>query len=120
EAGVLLDDRGEALRSFDACIRVDALPAEEEAKVIARTHRLDLRAKPVERIAMDASEQPAITPFELGPSGREVTAQDPSLVLDREQRWLGRLRRVAQLPVAGPAGDRSDRRRPVNVETATQ
>ena len=45
----------------------DALPLEEEAQEVARGHGLDLRAQPLDRVVMDAGEQPALAPFVASP-----------------------------------------------------
>ena len=41
----------------------DALPVEQEAQEVARRHGLDLGAQPLDRVTVDAREQPALAPF---------------------------------------------------------
>src|SRR6478736_1472254 len=61
---------------------------EEEAQEIGGADWLDLGAQLVEGIAMDARQQPAVAPLELGGTRRKAPAQDPALRLEREQRDL--------------------------------
>jgi hypothetical protein len=58
---------------------------EEEAHEVRRAHRLDLGAQAVERVAVDAGEEPAVAPFDLRRAGREAAAQDPALPFERKQ-----------------------------------
>ena len=44
-------------------LRIDVLPGEQEALEFGDGDRSDVGAQPVERVAMDAREQPAIAPF---------------------------------------------------------
>jgi hypothetical protein len=41
------------------------LPVQEEAHEVGRAHRLDLRAQAVQRVAVDAREEPPIAPFDF-------------------------------------------------------
>ena len=41
----------------------DLLPGEQEAQKIARGDRLDLRAQALDRVVVDAGEQPPVAPF---------------------------------------------------------
>ena len=43
---------------------VDVMPREQEPHEVRRRDRLDLRAQPIERVAMDAGQQRAVAPFE--------------------------------------------------------
>src|SRR2546426_10917069 len=52
------------------------LPMQQEAHEVGRGDRLDLGAQAVQRVAMNAREQPAIAPFELARSGGKAAAQD--------------------------------------------
>src|SRR6185437_2786085 len=80
---------------------------------------LDLLAQAVQRVAVDASQQPALTPLELGDSRREMPADYESLMFQRAQpeiavrpleserpRQLGRGRRPDDLEP--PADDLAD------------
>ena len=42
------------------------LPVQQEAHEFRRRHRLDLRAQPVQRVAMNARKQSPVAPFEFG------------------------------------------------------
>ena len=46
-------------------IRRDLLPDKKEPQKVCRRNRLDLFAQAVERVAVNAREQPARTPFDL-------------------------------------------------------
>src|SRR5262249_26801518 len=56
-------DRFKRVRSRDAILGRDALPRQQEAQEIARRHRLDLGTQALDRIVMDARQQPALAPF---------------------------------------------------------
>ena len=58
------------------------LPVQQEAQEIGGADRLDVRAQAAQRVAMDAREQAAVAPLELGSAWREAAAQDPSLRLE--------------------------------------
>jgi hypothetical protein len=45
-------------------LRIEPLPGEQEAHEISRTHRLDLGAETIERVAVDPGQEPTITPLE--------------------------------------------------------
>jgi hypothetical protein len=61
------------------------LPMQQEAHEVGRGDRLDLGSQAVERVAVNAREQPAIAPFELGRSGSEAAAQDSPLRFQLEK-----------------------------------
>src|SRR3954462_5055054 len=61
------------------------LPVQQEAQEIGRADRLDLRPQAIQRVAMDAGEQPPVAPLELGNPGSEAAAQDATLRLQRLQ-----------------------------------
>ena len=63
EAFELPDDCIEGVRSFHARVRRHPLPGEQEAQEVARRDRLDLRAQPLDGVAMNARQQPALAPF---------------------------------------------------------
>src|SRR5207302_8165273 len=75
----LLDDRREPFRALHLIVARDVLPVKEEAQEIGSADRLDLGAQPVERVAMDAREQPPVAPLELRYAGGEPPAQDAAL-----------------------------------------
>ena len=85
EALELLDDRGQPFGAFQLLARRDMLPMQQEAHEVGRGDRLDLGAQPVQRVAMNAREQPTIAPFELARSGSEAAAQDAPLPLQLEK-----------------------------------
>jgi MFS family permease len=66
----LLDGGGEAFDTAQLVFRGDVLPMEQEAQEIRRAHRLDLRAQPVQRIAMDARKEPSVAPLQFRIRGR--------------------------------------------------
>ena len=63
EAFELADHGIERLRPFHPRVGRDALPVEQEAQEVARRHRLDLGPQPLDGVAVDAREQPALAPF---------------------------------------------------------
>ena len=69
EAFELADQDFERVGPFHPRLRRDALPAEQKAQKVARSDRLDLGAQPVDGVAVDAGEQPALAPF-LGGGAR--------------------------------------------------
>src|SRR5204862_5814470 len=89
EALELLDRRRQAFDAAQLVLAGDVLPMQQEAQEVGRAHRLDLRAQAVQRVAMDAREQPPVAPFELGDARREAAAQHSSLRLKRLQREVG-------------------------------
>ena len=56
EAVELLDDRRETFQPRGPMLTVHPLPGEQEPHEIRRAHRLDLRAKAIERVAMDTCQ----------------------------------------------------------------
>ena len=58
------DDGGESLETCRPLIRLDPLPGEQEPHEVRRTHRLDLGPEPVQGIAVDPGQQPAVAPLE--------------------------------------------------------
>ena len=59
----LAEHRGERVRPFHAGLVGHPLPGEQEAQEVARRDRLDLGAQPLQRIAVDARQQPALAPL---------------------------------------------------------
>ena len=49
-------------------IDIDTLPHEEKSHEVRRAHRLNLRAKPIQRVTMDARQQRPIAEFQFGPT----------------------------------------------------
>ena len=79
------DDGVEGLRSLDLRIRRHALPLEEKAQEVARGHGLDLGAQPLDRVVMDAGEQPTLAPFVARRTRREAAAHGEALGFQRRQ-----------------------------------
>ena len=70
---------------------IDVLPMQQEAHELRRIHRLDLRAQPVQRVAMNAREQSPVAPFEFGlvtVHRPEIAAQYAPFGFEREQRLI--------------------------------
>ena len=86
EAGELLDDRGHAARPVELVRGIDVLPAGQEVQELRGGDGLDLLAQPVERVAVDAGQQPAVAP---GLRPVDARAQDDALRLE-VQRAAGR------------------------------
>jgi hypothetical protein len=98
---------------------MDVLPAQQEAHEIAGGDRFDLLAQAMQRVMVDAGEQPAFAPF-IRRARREGSTQHEALVLQGEQglfdaagRQPKRLRQCGRRgwprapgagPAAGPAG----------------
>ena len=96
-----VERRQHAAKAVDAgqVVRLgDAVPDEQKALEIGRRDRLDFGAQPVERVAMDARQQPAVAPFDIGRAA-EAAAQHDTFGLEGEERRVG----------VGP-GDRHRRR----------
>src|SRR5262249_31375637 len=74
---------------FHARTGGDVLPGEEEAQEIARRHRLDLRAQALDRVMMDAHEEPALAPFLRERAGGEAAAHGEAFVFERRERGGG-------------------------------
>ncbi len=62
----LPDHRGESFGTLQLLLACDVLPVQEKTHEIGGADRLDLGAQAVERIAVNAREQPAVAPFEHG------------------------------------------------------
>ena len=77
------------------------LPGEQEAQEVARGDRLDLGAQALDRVVMDAREQPPVAPFVGVAAGREAAAQGEAFDLQRDER--GGDRRPARARAARPA-----------------
>ena len=96
----------ERLRALHARLGRDVLPAEQEAQEVARRDRLDLRAQPLDRVAMDARQQAALAPFVLGRAGREAAAHGEAFGLQgREAGGDRRDRAARRAPPSSPAPD---------------
>src|SRR5207302_4111441 len=85
EAVQQLEHGGEPLRPFGSRIFGDPLPAEQEAHEVGGRDRLDLPTQAVERVAVDAREQPPLAPLELGGARGKPAPQHETLVLESAQ-----------------------------------
>ena len=101
-------------------IRRHALPGQQEAQEVARRDRLDLGAQALDRVVMNARQQPALAPFVRGGAGREAPAHGEAFGFERRQRGGDRRRREAEgrckhrlacraLPFQAPAHDLDQR-----------
>jgi len=68
ESVQLFEDRAEAVDAAQPMRGVHVLPREQEPHEIRRADRLDFRAQPVERVAMDAGQQPPVAPLNRSPT----------------------------------------------------
>ena len=117
--------------------RVHVLPREQEPHEVGRADRLDFRAQPVQRVAMDARQQPPVAP--LNPlrhdspqspqrkfclcvvsafsavSASKCAPQHDSLGFERQQRRVG-----VGLVDRQRSGERLGRRRPEDGQAAAQ
>ena len=83
----------------EPAVRIEVMPCEQEAHEVGRVDRLDLGAQPVQRVAVDARQQRAIAPLNLGQAERvgqvgqvgifEIPTKDDALRLQRQQRSVG-------------------------------
>ena len=62
------------------------LPDEQKAQEVARRDWLDLCSQPLERVMMDARQQPALAPFFGGGFRRKAPAHRKTLCLKRGER----------------------------------
>ena len=83
----LADDRFDGVRPFHLGVGRDPLPAEQEAQEVARGDRLDLRAQSLDRVAVDACEEPALAPFVRHHTRREAAAHGETFGFERQERW---------------------------------
>ena len=69
------------------------LPAEEKPHEIGRADRLDFRAEPIDRVAVNPRQQPPVAPFDLGSGPRttpfERAAHGHAVGFEREKRRVG-------------------------------
>src|SRR3954469_624041 len=65
----LFDDRSHTFDTTHLLLGRDVLPVQEEAHEIRRGDRFDLSTQPIDRVTVDAREEPPIAPFERA-SGR--------------------------------------------------
>ena len=113
EALELGDHDLERVRPLHARVGRDVLPAEQEAEKIARRDRLDLGPQALDRVAVDAGEQPALAPFVGLRLGREPAAQREALDLERRECGRDRARLEPER-----RRERLDRERPLALEPA--
>ena len=88
EAIELREDGPQALWPREPARGLHVLPREQEAHELGRADRRDLGAQPVQRVAMNAREEPPVAPFEHTDTRRERAAQDDALGFEREQRCV--------------------------------
>ena len=127
----------EAPRPLGPAVGIDPLPGEEEAQEVGLRDRLDLPPQPVQGVAMDAGEEPALAPLLPRRARGEPAAEDEALAFERRQGDLDRAppeaqargerlggdrpqavqpaaheldQRLLRGPLAGEAGGRRDRR----------
>ncbi len=91
EAGELAHDRGHAPRPLELVLLVHVLPGDEKSQEIGRGDGLDLPAKAVEGVAVDARQQaavaPALAPLAVGVE-TEAPAKDGAFVLELEHEGV--------------------------------
>ena len=75
-------------------LRVDVLPAREESEELRRGHRLDFPAETVERVVVDAREQPAVAPRPLAVDAR---AQQDAFPFELEEERIVSRHRAERL-----------------------
>ena len=63
ESVQLLEDRPKAVDAAQPMLRVHVLPREQEPHEVRRADRLDFRPQPVQRVAMNARQQPPVAPL---------------------------------------------------------
>ena len=85
----LRDDACDRVRTFDARIRRDALPFEEEAHEVARLDGFDFLAQAIHRVAVDARQQAPLAPLDFKRAGREVPAHHRAFGLQLQQCQVG-------------------------------
>ena len=112
EAVELTDHRREAFQPRGPMLGIHPLPGQQEPDEIRRAHRLDLRAEAVQRVAMDARQQPPLAPLELGRrvtvAWGEAAAEHHSLRLQRDERRFDLDVRDAQCRGEGSRSGRTD------------
>src|SRR4029078_6468666 len=64
---------------------IDVLPREQESHEIGRAHWFDLRAEPIERVAMNARKETAIAPLERRRPSKSAS-QNRAFRFEREER----------------------------------
>ena len=86
EAFELPDHFLDCVRPFHARVGTGVLPGQQEAQEIAGRHRLDLGAQALDRVVMNARQQPPLAPFVDDNTGRESSAQCEAFALERRER----------------------------------
>ncbi len=86
EALELTDDGGERVRPLHPRLRGHPLPGKQKAQEVARRDRLDLGAKALDRVPVNAGEQPAFAPFVDACVRGEAAAQREALGFKRGER----------------------------------
>ena len=77
--------RFQAVRPLSAVLRSNALPREEEALKFRDGYWLDFRAQAVDSQAVNASQQPAVAPFDLGCARMKFSTQNEAFGFQGEQ-----------------------------------
>ena len=86
EAFELRDRRRQRFRTLPPRLGAHVLPGEQEAQEVARGDGLDLGAQALERVVVNAGEQPPVAPFLAVRAGREATAHGEPFDLQRRER----------------------------------
>ena len=100
---------------------VDVLPREQEPHEVGGADRLDLRAQPVQRVAMDAREQPAVAPLEVKReprTSRRINAPAQHHALSpssASSAASASATSIASVPASAARGRRSERSRYVRA-----
>ena len=116
EAVERADDRPQSIEPGQPRRWLDVLPGEQKPHEIGRADRLDLGAQPVERVAMNAREQPAIAPFEL----RRADAVKTPRSTTPSPSSVSSATATSDSLIAQDAAERRSRRRPHERQPAAQ
>src|SRR5688572_17882319 len=84
----LVEHRGDSLEPLGPLLRTDPLPLEQETLEIGAGNRGDLRPEPVQGVAMNPGQEPAVAPFQLASAWCKSTSQDHSLAFKRHERGI--------------------------------
>ena len=103
---------------------IDVLPAAQEAHEVLARDGLDLRAQPLDRVAMNAREQRAIAPFALGRAGRERAPHREAFAGELGQRHLdvrrGQRHRLRRVPWRSPVPVPASRPRTISTSASSR
>src|ERR1051326_7425960 len=81
-----LEDGGHALGTLGSRVGSKPLPAEQEPHEIGGADGVDLPLKAIERIAVDAGQEPALAPFTVLDCGSEPSSKNEPLSLQSGKR----------------------------------